>query len=367
VFPSGARLAFGYADNKEDALRYQGQEYQWIGIDELPQYATDEILNDLRGSLRDATNRLPLYIRATGNPGNIGSTWVKNIFIDPAPPNTRFEVHVDTPVGMKTISRKFIPATVFDNPYLIQDDRYVTMLSSLPEAKRKQWLEGNWDVFEGAAFPEFNRDIHVVEPFEIPKEWVRFRACDWGYSSPACVLWFAVDYDNTLYVYREYYGKGLDAEQFARKILAMEAGDKVRYGVMDSSTWSQRGDIGPTVPETMNRLGLKWRKSDRSPGSRKAGKAEIHRRLFTEVLDKETGERSPPLLRIFRNCQNLIRTLPLLPIDDNKPEDVDTHAEDHAYDTLRYGCMSRTITPQSVGLFDTTIIRRPPADATFGY
>jgi len=362
-FPSGARIEFGYAENLTDALRYQGQSYTWIGIDELPQYPTEDIYNFLRSSLRSVDPDIPVYMRATGNPGNVGSMWVKNMFVDPAVPNTKFDIDIKTPNGVKQISRRFIPAKLEDNPYLMQTDDYYAMLASLPEVQRKQFLEGNWEAFEDSSFPEFNKDVHVIKPFDIPRNWMRFRACDWGYSSPACCLWIAIDFDNNLFVYRELYTKKITADLFARKVLEAEQGEYIRYGVLDSSTWARRGDIGPSIAETMILEGCRWRPSDRSPRSRVAGKLEIHKRLRPE---EETGY---PSLFILDNCVNLIRTLPMLPVDKNNPEDVDTHAEDHAYDALRYGCMSRPIHPIKQDFIDKVNEpkRAAPADSVFGY
>ena len=362
-FLSGARIEFGYAENLTDVLRYQGQSYTWIGIDELPQYPTPDIYNFLRSSLRSVDPEVPVFIRATGNPGNVGSTWVKNMFVDPATPNTPFTMDIETPVGMKSITRRFIPAKLQDNPYLMQTDDYMIMLSSLPDIQKKQFLEGDWEAFEGSAFPEFNRAVHVIEPFEIPNNWVRFRSADWGYSSPACCLWFAIDFDNYLYVYRELYTQKVTADIFARQVLQQEYGEYMKYGVLDSSTWAKRGDVGPSIAETMIQEGCKWRPSDRSPRSRINGKLEVHKRLYVDPDIQYPG------MFIFSNCTNLIRTLPLLPTDKNNPEDVDTHAEDHAYDALRYACMSRPLHPRSL---QTHWNRREengfsPVDKTFGY
>ena len=362
-FPSGARIEFGYAENLTDVLRYQGQSYTWIGIDELPQYPTPDIYNFLRSSLRSVDPEVPVFIRATGNPGNVGSTWVKNMFVDPAIPNTPFTMDIETPVGIKSITRRFIPAKLQDNPYLMQTDDYMIMLSSLPDIQKKQFLEGDWEAFEGSAFPEFNRAVHVIEPFEIPNNWVRFRSADWGYSSPACCLWFAIDFDNYLYVYRELYTQKVTADIFARQVLQQEYGEYMKYGVLDSSTWAKRGDVGPSIAETMIQEGCKWRPSDRSPRSRINGKLEVHKRLYVDPDIQYPG------MFIFSNCTNLIRTLPLLPTDKNNPEDVDTHAEDHAYDALRYACMSRPLHPRSL---QTHWNRREengfsPVDKTFGY
>ena len=364
-FPSGARIEFGYAENLTDVLRYQGQSYTWIGIDELPQYPTPEIYNFLRSSLRSVDPEIPVYMRATGNPGNIGSIWVKDMFVDPAEPGKRFDVIIDTIAGQKKITRRFIPAKLQDNPYLMQTDDYLVMLSSLPEVQRKQFLEGDWSAFEDCAFPEFDVVKHISEPFEIPRNWHRFRTCDWGYSSAACCLWIAIDFDNNLWVYRELYTQRVTADVFARKVLEAEQGEYIRYGMLDSSTWARRGDVGPSIAETMIREGCKWRPSDRSPKSRVNGKLELHKRLS---IDEKSGE---PKLKIFNNCRNLLRTLPLLPTDKHNPEDVDTHAEDHAYDALRYGVMSRPLHPNSNAndpfMKQNKENNFKPADRIFGY
>ena len=362
-FPSGARIEFGYADNMTDALRYQGQSYTWIGIDELPQYPTPDIFNFLRSSLRSVDPTIPVYLRATGNPGNAGSQWVKEMFVNPSTPNEAFYINIDTPTGVKQISRRFIPAKLQDNPYLMQTDDYYAMLSSLPEVQRKQFLEGDWDAFENSSFPEFNKDIHTVEPFEIPRSWTKFRTCDWGYSSYACCLWIAVDWDNNLWVYREMYTSKVTADVFARRVLEHEINEYIKYGVLDSSTWARRGDVGPSIAETMIQEGCRWRPSDRSPKSRINGKMELHKRL------KFDDELKQPKLKFFTTCTNLIRTLPLLPIDRNNPEDVDTDAEDHAYDALRYGVMSRPINPNSNAGFlqSDKDPKFEPADSVFGY
>ena len=362
-FPSGARIEFGYAENLTDVLRYQGQSYTWIGIDELPQYPTQDIYNFLRSSLRSVDPEIPVFMRATGNPGNVGSQWVKEMFVDPSTPNTKFDIDIKTPTGIKKISRRFIPAKLQDNPYLMQTDDYYAMLASLPEVQRKQFLDGNWEAFEDSSFPEFNKELHVVKSFDIPRNWMKFRAADWGYSSPACCLWFAIDFDNNIFIYRELYTKKLTADLFAQKVMELEDGEYIRYGVLDSSTWARRGDIGPSIAETMIQEGCRWRPSDRSPRSRIAGKLEIHKRL---KLNEDTGY---PTLFVFDNCINLIRTLPMLPTDKNNPEDVDTHAEDHAYDALRYGCMSRPVHPVSQKFHDFGVGQTKDiiSDKVFGY
>jgi hypothetical protein len=364
-FPSGARIEFGYCENLTDVLRYQGQSYSWIGVDELPQYESPDVWHFLRSSLRSADPSIPLHFRATGNPGNRGSRWVKELFIDPAEPNTRFTKKVEYELNGRTLSteitRKFIPASVWDNPYLTQDSSYIAMLASLPEVKRKQFLYGDWDVVEDGAFSEFNRSTHVVEPFEVPNGWTKIRAADFGFSSPSAILWGAVDYDNNIWIYRELYVSKVTADQLGRMIREVESSDgKIYDAVLDSSCWARRGDRGPSIAEMLNAEGCRFRPSDRSPGSRISGKIEVHKRL---MVDEDTEE---PRLRIFENCPNLIRQLSSLPLDKNNPEDVDTKAEDHAYDALRYMVSSRP-TNIRTAFENTPKSTWRPSDNRFGY
>ena len=374
VTPRGGRIWMSYLDKDQDVMRYQGQAFNYIAFDELTQWATPFAWNYMRSRLRSAAPELGLYMRATTNPGSIGHQWVKKMFIDPSEPNKSFwatDIETGdrleypkghTKGGQPLFKRRFIPASLFDNPYLADSGDYETMLLSMPEHQRKQLLEGNWDVNEGAAFPEFNRKVHVIEPFNIPNSWAKFRACDYGYGSWTGVVWFAVSPSEQLIVYREMYVTKVTATDLADMILEAEAGDgTIRYGVLDSSLWHKRGDTGPSLAEQMIMKGCRWRPSDRSKGSRVSGKNEIHRRLQVEEFTEE------PQLVFFSTCTNCIAQIPSLPLDKRNPEDVDTNSEDHLYDALRYGIMTR---PRS-SLWDFNPATQRSgfqvADPTFGY
>ena len=373
--PSGARLWMSFLDRDEDVLRYQGLAFSWIGFDELTQWHTPFAWNYMRSRLRTPAADLPIFMRATTNPGGPGHAWVKKMFIDPAPAGKAFNAtDIETgqtmlypkghsKEGLPLFKRKFIPAMLTDNPYLAQSGDYETMLLSLPEHQRKQLLEGNWDVAEGAAFPEFNRAIHVIEPFDIPQNWTRFRSGDYGYGSYSAIVWFAVSPSDQLIVYRELYVSKVLAVDLAKMINQIEANDgTMRYGVLDSSCWAKRGDSGPSIAEQMILEGCRWRPADRSAGSRVAGKQQLHRRLqvdpFTDM----------PKMVITSNCVNIIAQLPIIPLDKKNPEDIDTKSEDHLYDAVRYGIMSR---PRS-SIWDynpatSKAAGMPMADKTFGY
>ena len=376
VFPSGARLWMTYLEREEDVLRYQGQAFSYIGFDELTQHSTPFAWNYMRSRLRTTDPGLPIFMRATTNPGGPGHQWVKQMFIDPAPPNKAFaarDLETGDPLvypeghekeGQSLFSRKFIPATLKDNPYLFEDGAYEANLLSLPEMQRRQLLEGDWAVADGAAFPEFRQSVHVVDPFDIPPDWRRFRSCDFGYSSYSAVHWYAIDPAfETLIVYRELYVSRQTGRDLAKLILDAERGENISYGMLDSSCWHNRGQIGPSIAEEMISMGCRWRPSDRSAGARVAGKNRLH-----ELLKVDESTEVPGII-FFNNCRQIIADLPVIPSDPRGGDDIDVrYKSDHAYDSIRYGIMSR---PRAVSPFEDWGKTNPqgyrPASSRFGY
>ena len=354
TFPSGAKMEFGFLERDADVYRYQGQAYSFIGFDEITHLPTEFAWNYLGSRLRTTDPDIEVYMRCTANPGGSGAHWVKKRYIDPAPPNESFR-------GADGLSRKFIPARLQDNPYLAKDGRYEQMLASLPPTQRQQLLEGNWDVAEGAAFTEFNPFDHVITPFEIPVGWERTKGIDYGYASESACVWGAVDpSDGTLIIYRELYKKGLLGTELAGMLTEMEYEDPFSVsGVLDTACWSRTGTTGPTVGETLQRAGHKLRRADKN---RIQGKIQIHEYL-------KLMQSGRPRIQIFNTCPNLIRELQSIPLDKSKPEDVDTHASDHAYDALRYLIMARpriNDTIQQLRQFRKES-HFTPSDSTFGY
>lgn len=352
-FPSGAKVEFGFLERDADVYRYQGQAYSWIGFDEITHLPTEFSWNYLASRLRTTDPEIQTYLRCTANPGGVGSHWVKNRYISPSESNKSF-------LGKDGLTRKFIPAKLEDNPYLAEDGVYEQMLNSLPPIQRRQLLEGNWDVAEGAAFVEFDNLTHVITPFELPLQWERLKGIDYGYASESCCLWGTVDAnDGTLIIYRELYRKGLTGEELGAIITDMELEDPFSVsGVLDTAAWANTGTTGPTVGESLIRAGHKLRRADKN---RIQGKIQIHE--FLKV--RENGR---PKLQIFNTCPNLIRELQSIPLSKTNPEDVDTHASDHAYDALRYMIMSR---PRMESPFDRIRgLKREmhqPSDSIFGY
>ena len=299
-FPSGAKIEFGFLERDADVYRYQGQAYSWIGFDEITHLPTEFSWNYLASRLRTTDSEIVPYMRCTANPGGVGAHWVKNRYILPSEPDTSF-------VGKDGLTRKFIPARLEDNPFLAMDGRYEKMLKALPPTQRKQLLEGNWDVNEGAAFTEFSLENHVIPPFQIPIHWDRVKGIDYGYASESACIWATIDpSDGTLIVYRELYRKGLTGQDLGTIITEMEVEDPFSVqGVLDTAAWSRTGTTGPTVGETLVRQGHKLRRADKN---RIQGKIQIH-----EYLRLQPSGR--PRLQIFSSCPSLIRELQSIPLD----------------------------------------------------
>ena len=354
TFPSGCKIEFGFLERDADVYRYQGQAYSWIGFDEITHLSTEFSWNYLSSRLRTTDPEITPYMRCTANPGGVGATWVKKRYVDPNEPNETF-------TGDDGLTRRFIPARLEDNPYLAKDGRYEQMLNALPDVQRKQLLEGNWDVTEGAAFTEFDLDAHVITPFEIPIGWERVKGIDYGYASESACVWGTVDpSDGTLIIYRELYKKNLTGVDLAQMITNMELADPYAVaGVLDTAAWNRTGTTGPTVGETLQRAGHKLRRADKN---RIQGKIQLHEYLRIQPSGR-------PKVQIFNTCPNLIRELQSIPLDKSNPEDVDTHAPDHAYDALRYLIMSRPKVNDVFSQFKNMRMEQAytPVDKEFGY
>jgi len=343
IFPSGAKIIFGYMDNDDHRFKHQGQEYQWVGWDELTHWATPVCYKYLLGRLRSINPKIKCFTRAATNPGGAGHSWVKehwNVQNDGKP--TQF-VHVDEINGEEArSSRQFIPAKLDDNPYL-SSSGYREMLLKLPERERKKLLEGRWDVLEGQFFANWDPVHHIVDPFPIPPAWPRWRALDWGKSRPYSVGWYAMDPDGVIYRYRELYGWGGEAnlgthespKTVGERILEIEK-EEAGHGIVfrnnpaDHNCWYSRGEEVTIIELFGNKgPGVTWQPSKAGPGSRINGWNVCNERL-------EQGT-----FKVFSNCLHFIRTVPVLQVDDKKPEDLDTHMEDHVADEWRYSLVSR--------------------------
>ena len=373
TFTNGSVLIFKSLEYDRDCEDIQGWEIHAAYVDEAGQltpYMLDYIKSRVRlgkfsialdrmakerPDTRPYIDRLPRYA-LSANPGGESHHYLKQKFIDPAPPET---MHYDASLrdpedpddkGWSTI---YIPASMRDNRFL--DAGYAAQFGGLPDHIQRQLRDGDWNVVPGAFFDCFDGKTHVIKAFKIPSHWTRFRSVDWGHATPFSVGWWAISdgsrvVDRTgrtrqypegaMVRYREWYGcekrngnattKGLrlSGTEFAQQCLALEEpGEEIAYTVADPSMW--RTDGGPSQAERAHGEGILMRKAD---NQRELGWQEMYRRLKDGYL------------YVFENCTEFIRTIPAIQSDDKRPEDITSTnrgGEDHIADETRYACMSR--------------------------
>ena len=324
TFPNGSIIKFGYCKAESDVLQYQGQEYDIIFIDEATQF-TEYQYATLTATVRGA-NDLPKRMYLTCNPGGVGHAWVKRLFIDRDYfPSERPEDYI------------FIRATVYDNSVLMDSDPdYVHMLENLPDGLREAWLLGSWDVFAGQYFTEWQPDVHVVQPFPIPPDWRRYFAMDYGLDMLAGYV-IAVDPQDRAYVIKEVYQSGLIIHEAAQAVKELCEGEDIFQYFAPPDLWNRNRDTGRSVAEIFSEYDI-W--LTQTNNERVNGWMDMHERMRVTV--DEQGQRSAGL-RIFSDCKNLIRCIPLLQYDDKHPNDAsgDPHELTHAPDAIRYFCAGR--------------------------
>ncbi len=317
---NGSVISLGYCSSPRDTLRYQGQEYDVIAIDEatqLSEYQFSVFKACLRG-----VNDFPRRLYLTCNPGGIGHAWVKRLFVDRA-----FRE------GEDPDDYRFIPARVYDNTVLTETcPEYAARLEGLPPRLRDAWLYGRWDVFEGQFFPEFDPERHVVDSVEVPRTPRRFIAFDYGFDMLAALL-LSGD-GESLTVEAEYCASGLTLTEAAERVASLSGG-LAEYAVASPDLWNRRQDSGRSGFEVMQAVcgmpPMLPADDRRVPGWR----------MLREYLRiPKDGE---PRLRISSRCRELIRCLPALLCDRDRPEDAsgEPHSVTHAPEALRYAVMSR--------------------------
>lgn len=393
-FPNGARLKLAYIENDSDASNYQGHAYTRVYCEEITTFPNPEPIMKLMATL-DRNPRVPSKFIATGNPGGVGHSWVKARYVDPHPKGMRIiQSEFVNPFNKEKIvkNRIFIPSKVTDNKYTNTNEYIGNLHLSGNEELVKAWLHGEWDVLQGAFFPEFSHEKHVIRTFVPPRHWTRFQAMDWGSSTPFSIGWYCVvpdEYDANLEInnrhwamfnaqrgeilpkgaiikYREYYGSKwrenieknlpnadsanpnvglkLTASEVALQIRLREAKEpkgidgrpRIMYRVADPKIFSS--DNGPSIAEIMARPPhyINWSRADNKRvqrGGAMSGWDALRARL--------KGEDGRPLIYFMDCCLDTIRTLPMLQHDPKRMEDAETHGEDHAPDETRYACMSR--------------------------
>lgn len=362
-FPSGGRIRIRPLEQVSDTEKYQGQNLTDVIIEEAGNYPDPAPIDRMHGALRSGRG-VPCQMILTGNPGGPGQTWIKERYIDPYP------------AGMKLLTRKlpnggihkyiYIPSRLTDNKILLKNDPdYINRLYLVgSEALVRAWLEGDFNAVEGAFFDCWATDKHVIPPMKLPRHWLRFRSMDWGSAAPFSVNWWAIASEDlkwdvsgrsgiipkgAMVQYREWYGASkpnvglkMTAEAVAHGIIERED-EKIRYCVLDPSAFAEDG--GPSIAERMYTAeeDLYWQRADNKRTGRTGAMGG-----WDQMRARLIGFDGRPMMYFFDTCIASIRTIPILQHDVRKPEDLDTTAEDHAADSVRYACMSRPWTAPSI-------------------
>lgn len=375
-WPGGERLYFRQFNKEDDYWNYHGHEYPWQGWEELCNWPDDVGYKRMMSCCRSSNPDVPRKLRSTTNPYGPGHNWVKMRF---RLPDTNIPV-LDSKdeEGKLEPPRIAIYGSIRENKILLNaDPEYIDKIraSARNKAELLAWLYGSWDIVAGGMFDDvWEPRVHSIRPFDIPHNWRIDRSFDWGSSRPFSVGWWAESdgsdvqlKDGTwmstvpgdLFRINEWYGwsgkpnEGLKmlATDVAKGIVEREIkmgyrtseGCRVKPGPADSAIFnvengiSIAGDMQKPVrlANGITYPGVGFTHADKRPGSRKTGWEQI-RKMLAGAQRPKIGVRETPGLFIFENCVNFLRTVPVLPRDQKDMDDVDTDAEDHIADEVRY-------------------------------
>jgi hypothetical protein len=346
-FSNGSFIQLAYLDSVADRYNYMSAEIHVLLIDELTHFLEDDY-EYLKTRVRSKEERR-LRIMACTNPGNVGHGWVKNRFIKSKDPKVLYEPEVPYYDKKTGNSRVFIPAKVTDHPSAQFKRSYLKVLNAIADEQlRKALRDGDWDVFEGQVYTEWNRDLHIIrdlptwydnegnknDVLSVSKKYVGF---DWGYNDYACAIWLAVPPEGIngmkhIYVYREIYERQKAPTWWAEQIASITKDEPIEYLILPHDCFSHLGG-NQTIARTFSDYGLTHLRADSMSHA-----AKLHRQALLHQL-LATSKDDKPYLMFHTNVANTIRTLPDLPYSDTKPEEISEKSEDHAFDALTYGLM----------------------------
>lgn len=351
TFWNGSVQEFGSCQYEHNVSDYQGAEYDDIGIDEATQF-TEYMIETLKSNMRTTRTDLKTQMYLGANPGGVGHGYVKRTWVDDV---TRQPGHA------------FIPAKVYDNHILMESDpEYAAKLARLPEALRKAFLDGDWNIFEGQALTEWRNEKHVVDHFEFPLSSCKKIICfDRGYNAPGCALFLGFPPENQrgvkhIYCYREIYLTQTTPEKWAQKLALYCRIEKISYIVLPHDCFANV-DGRPSYAQIFQAACGKYTKIIRGDTLKSGAR---HQRLAILHGQLEDAEDHTPFLQIHNGCTNTTRTLPELIVDDHDPEDVNTHGEDHPYDALTLGLMTEINHRQRAGGVGAPPRNRAPMQPT---
>lgn len=385
-FSCGYIVQFAGIENDSDWEKYYGPEYTMMIFDEATQFTVDQIEQlDARIRSTDPVLSQSLQLILCTNPvGHETKLHLRYEYVEARglhlPPETTFVIRTKLKDGrIVDATRIYIPASLYDNPALLQDGQYEANLRRKGDAMRRALLDGDWYVDAGSWVGEdWDPTIHICEPFEIPAGWTKFKSADYGFASNSSVQWWAVDFDGNMVCYRSLTIKGKTAQELGAIIRELEsetlyavnsAGETVKvtgpewdkeadcstvWGPMDQSLWNRQGETGPSRGETLENMGCGFFKADRS---RESAAEQVRNRLRRRTPDAN-GELVIPGIRWFSSCTTRqrvgnkvirtgpIMTIPAIAIDPANPDLWDTKGNDHDLDAAGYGALYRMQVPE---------------------
>jgi hypothetical protein len=357
TFQSGYRLQFGHCKDPDDWENYLSNEYDWIGFDELVEFeeeqyqniilrlrSWDPVFGDEKGNwLKIRTMSNPLIKQSHGDRISVKNpNWVRDLFVKPAPEGSVvFEREIDMGDGSPPVkfTRMYLRATIEDNPDEKARRIYKARLLSAPSVQRQAMLYGNWWVTSGSHFAgEWNENLHVCSPFEIPDGWARFRTMDWGFRVFGCVHWWALSPDDVLYCEREFMFRLMVDKDVAKRVREIEKGMRLWHngksrisGPADKQLWEERGESAPSKASIFFAHGVPWFPADQK------SRAHNAERVAKRLCDHDNGKKSPGIV-FFRTCKKMIEVIPSIQTDKDDPSVPQWGGDDHAYDNCSYAC-----------------------------
>ncbi|MGN1337353.1 MAG: phage terminase large subunit [Candidatus Coprovivens sp.] len=390
-FKNGSVIYLGYCSSDDDVEKYQGNQYEVIAIDEAGNFTFEwykglKARNRLSGLIKykEGQEKIRPRMYFSANPVGVGLMWLKRLFVDKEYSEEELlpykkkivqekiekgEIRMKMPAkysgdfsefftkkeldelnkkanALCSEQYKFIPASVYDNKYLMEENpEYVVALEQLPEKQREALLYGSWDCLEGAFFYDFEEDVHVIEPFAIPKNWRIFRARDYGLDRLACI-WVAMDEEGFCYVYKAVGESKLIVSQSAERINEYTSpNEEIYLDICPPDLWNKNPQTGRSAEEVLREHGQYPIKAN---NDRINGWIQVHE--FLKLIPNKEGK-LVPRLRIFRlpETKELIDCMKNIQYDEKNPSDASKfpHSVTHFPDALRYFCSSYTFKPES--------------------
>ena len=367
-FKSGYRFQFGHCQRTDDHFQYRSNQYSHIAFDELSEFDWDMYENIAsRCRIGDPVLKHMYKVRSCTNPvqSTVGAVkakdphWVRRYFVEPEPDGKALiEKTFTKQDGTLGVHRRiFLPATLYDNP----DKEFVAQYEETLMGKSKKLqaalLYGSWWITEGSFYGEdWDDTLHVCEPFEIPFDWPVFRSMDWGFKSPGCVLWWAMDPDDNIYCFKEYTFRYKTDEEVAAEIQRIEkdfglwtGGKSMVAGPADTQLWENRGHSAVSMGEKMAEKGVFWERAMKGPGSRAA-----NAQLFLKRLKDHQGGTTFPGIIFFEDCLQCRQTIPSIMANPNNPEEPLDGGDDHWHDAVLYACAKASMGRASISMVDDT-------------